>query len=70
VDSGGTSYGPEPASIAPNGSHTFYQPSGPFPVGAYGSATVTSNQPIVVIVNDASQTGAYDAAMYNGIKAD
>jgi hypothetical protein len=70
VDSGGTSYGPETESVAPNGSVTFYQPSGPFPAGAYGSATVTSDQPIVVIVNDASQTGAYDAAMYNGIKAD
>lgn len=69
-DSGGTPYGPETASIAPNGSYTFYQPSGPFPVGAYGSATVTSNEPVVVIVNDISLTGAYDAAMYNGIKAD
>jgi len=69
-DSGGTSYGPETASVAPNGSVTFYQPAGPFPVGAYGSATVTSNQPVVVIVNDISLTGAYDAAIYNGIKAD
>jgi hypothetical protein len=68
--SGGMTYGPEVASVAPNGSVTFYQPSGPFPVGAYGSATVTSNEDVVIIVNDISLTGAYDAAIYNGIKAD
>lgn len=68
--SGGTPYGPEVANVAPNGSVTFYQPAGPFPVGAYGSATVTSNENVVVIVNDISLTGAYDAAIYNGIKAD
>lgn len=70
VTSGGTPYGPETASVAPNGSVTFYQPAGPFPVGAYGSATVTSTEPAVVIVNDISLTGVYDAAIYNGIKAD
>jgi len=68
--SGGTSYGPENVSILQYGSATFYQPAGPFPVGAYGSATVTSDQDVVVIVNDISLTGAYDAAIYNGIKAD
>lgn len=68
--SGGVSYGPEVASVAQYGSVTFYQPSGPFPVGAYGSATVTSNEDVVVIVNDVCLTGAYDAAIYNGIKAD
>ena len=68
--SGGTAYGPEVASVPQYGSVTFYQPSGPFPVGAYGSATVTSNENVVVIVNDISLTGAYDAAIYNGIKAD
>jgi len=31
---------------------------------------VTSDQDVVVIVNDISLTGAYDAAIYNGIKAD
>lgn len=39
---------------------------------AYGSATVTSSQPIVVIVNDSSQAkeaaNQYDAATYVGIK--
>jgi hypothetical protein len=68
--SGGISYGPEVASVPQYGSVTFYQPAGPFPVGAYGSATVSSNQNVVVIVNDISLTGAYDAAIYNGIKAD
>lgn len=68
--SGGTSYGPETASVPQYGSWTFYQPSGPFPVGQYGSASVTSDQNVVVIVNDISLTGAYDAAIYNGIKAD
>ena len=68
--SGGTSYGPETTTILQYGSATFYQPAGPFPVGAYGSATVTSDQDVVVIVNDVSLTGGYDAAIYNGIKAD
>jgi hypothetical protein len=68
--SGGTSYGPETASVPQYGSVTFYQPAGPFPVGAYGSATVTSSEDVVVIVNDISLTGVYDAAIYNGIKAD
>jgi hypothetical protein len=68
--SGGTSYGPETYSVPQYGSYTFYQPSGPFPVGAYGSATVTCPEDVVVIVNDISLTGAYDAAIYNGIKAD
>lgn len=40
------------------------------PVGSYGSATLTSDQPLVVIVNDASSSGAWDAAIYSGIKAD
>lgn len=40
------------------------------PIGSYGSAVVTSDQPVVVIVNDASETGAIDMATYNGIKGD
>jgi hypothetical protein len=35
-----------------------------------GSALVTSDQPIVVIVNDVSMKGRSDSATYNGIKAD
>ncbi|MBK6767671.1 MAG: hypothetical protein IPG72_01285 [Ardenticatenales bacterium] len=40
------------------------------PVNSFGSAVVTSDQPIVVIVNDISEVGSVDAATYNGIKAD
>lgn len=57
--------------IAPLGSHVWYPPAiAGLPGGAYGSAIVTSDQPTVVIVNDASGRGAMDAAMYRGIKAD
>jgi hypothetical protein len=38
--------------------------------GTFGSATVTSNQPVTVIVNDVNVAGGIDAATYNGIKAD
>lgn len=62
------------ASIAPLASHTFFPEStfsGVLPRGTYGSAVVESDSdPIVVIVNDFSFTGAMDAATYNGIKAD
>jgi hypothetical protein len=36
---------------------------------AYGSATLTSDQPLAVIVNDFSMTSAADASTYNGINA-
>jgi hypothetical protein len=36
---------------------------------AYGSATLTSDQPLAVIVNDFSLTGAADSSTYNGINA-
>lgn len=63
------------ASIAALGSHTWYPPSMPSQngnQGKYGSAklTVSGNEQIVAIVNDASATGAFDAAIYNGIKGD
>lgn len=35
---------------------------------SYGSAIVTSDQPVVVIVNDVSMAGKADTATYNGIK--
>lgn len=55
--------------VAQFASKNFYQGSGTaFPSGAYGSATIESNQPIVLIVNDASATGTLDAALYNGLK--
>jgi hypothetical protein len=40
------------------------------PTKAYGSATITSNQPVAVIVNDISLAGAADASTYNGINAE
>lgn len=73
----GTSVGTETKTAIPQyGSANFYQDSATTPVpssgrpegGWFGSATVTSTQPIVCIVNDASLTGVYDAAIYNGIK--
>ena len=36
---------------------------------AYGSATITSDQPVAVIVNDFSLSGAADSSTYNGINA-
>jgi hypothetical protein len=57
--------------IAPLGSHAWYPPAiAGLPGGVYGSAIVTSDQPTVVIVNDASGLGAMDAAMYRGVKGD
>ena len=61
------------ATVAPLGSANFYPGANGLnvmPPGTYGSAVVTSDQPVVVIVNDASTIGAMDAATYNGIKAD
>jgi hypothetical protein len=60
-------------TIAPNASYTWYPPSMSSQnqyAGNYGSATLTSTQPLAVIVNDASAIGTKDAAIYNGIKAD
>lgn len=60
-------------TIAPNASYTWFPPS----IAAlnahtnvFGSATLTSDQPLTVIVNDFSGKGTKDAAIYNGIKAD
>jgi hypothetical protein len=58
-------------TIQPGGSYTWYPPSiTSLQKGKFGSAFITSEQPLAVIVNDASLTGAMDAAIYNGIKAD
>jgi hypothetical protein len=40
------------------------------PAKAVGSATITSNQPVAVIVNDISLAGKADSATYNGINAE
>jgi hypothetical protein len=61
------------ATIAPRESHTFYPGAAGLtvlPAGAFGSAVLSSDEPIVALVNDASETGAVDAASYVGIKAD
>ncbi len=62
------------ASIMPLASANFLPGGsvlGVLPAGTYGSAVVESDSdPIVIIVNDFSYTGAMDAATYNGIKAD
>jgi len=58
-------------TIEPGGSYTWYPPSiAALPANQFGSAFINSDQPLAVIVNDASLTGAMDAAIYNGIKAD
>ena len=62
------------ATIAPNASQNWF-PSGAaewdfVPSNSYGSATIESDQPIIVIVNDFSTNGMSDSAIYNGIKAD
>jgi len=58
-------------TIPPLSAYTWIPASIPsLPAGGYGSATLTSDQPLAVIVNDASSNGAWDAAIYSGIKAD
>jgi hypothetical protein len=58
-------------NIDAGASYTWYPPSiAALPANQYGSAFINSDQPLAVIVNDASLTGGMDAAIYNGIKAD
>jgi hypothetical protein len=61
-------------SIDSNGSYTWFPNAAPawsfINAGTYGSATINSNEPLAVIVNDASLDGSVDSAIYNGIKAD
>lgn len=57
------------AVVAPGAGHLFY-PSrtlNSMPVGTSGSATVTSDQPIVAVVEESSETGASDALIYTGV---
>lgn len=52
------------------GAARLFQPSAALnglPVGSYGSAVLTSDQPVAAIVDDVSETGAYDASIYSGI---
>ncbi len=58
-------------SIAPLAAHTWLPSSiAEVPDGKYGSATITSSQPLVVIVNDKAYATdkPMDAAIYSGIK--
>jgi hypothetical protein len=65
------SAGCQNVKIAPGASATWYPPViSALAAGKYGSAFINSDQPLAVIVNDASLTGGMDAAIYNGIKAD
>ncbi len=59
------------AEIEPLAAHSWFPPAMfPGQVNDWGSAVVESDQPIAVIVNDASATGTIDSAMYNGIPRD
>jgi|GEM_PF-1625133 len=58
-------------TIPSRASRTFY-PSAAFnamPVGTFGSAVVTSDRPVVVLVNDISENNTSDAATYIGLAA-
>ena len=58
-------------TIAPRSTYLWLPPYiNGLPVNIYGSASLESDQPIVVVVNDASGNGKMDAAIYSGIKAD
>lgn len=68
-----TTCGAACAVVVPaRGSRTLF-PSGAFaalPPGDYGSGVVTSDQPLVVLVNDISEADATDAATFIGLGAD
>lgn len=70
-DSAGALIGSQTASsVASNKVFTFYQDAlnTPLAVGSYGSAVITSNQPIVAVINDMSLSNTMDAANYNSLK--
>lgn len=57
-------------TIPAGGGHVF-QPSNALqtmmPASSYGAAEIVSDQPVVAVVLDASETGSYDAAIFAGI---
>jgi hypothetical protein len=57
-------------TIPPNSIYVVWPPSAQGVPDSYGAAVIQSSQPVAVIVNDFSLSGATDAATYNGIKAD
>ena len=54
-----------PMTIEPLGSYTWFEPPFAGLGNSFGSATIISDQSIVVIVNDASDSGKIDAAIYS-----
>jgi hypothetical protein len=58
-------------TVSPGRSLIFWPPSlNGLKDASYGSARISSSQPVAVIANDFSISGTADAATYNGIKAD
>ncbi len=60
------------AAIGPSASHTYYLGSGgltALPINTFGSAVITADQPIIVLVVDASASGTIDMASYLGMPA-
>ena len=58
-------------TIPPLGTHTWFPSSSDsrwdfMPANSFGSARLSSDQPILAIVNDFSVTGAWDSAIYSG----
>ncbi len=60
----------ETASLAPNESKTFIQAGGMWTEQYVGSATITSNQPVVAIVNQVKMTPPVLGTAYNGFNPD
>lgn len=57
----------EVATLAPNASATFLQNTGQWASPKYiGAATITSDQPVVAIVNQVKMTGVVQGTAYNG----
>ncbi len=56
------------ATIPPGGSRLWWPTDvAAWPAGTYGSAWVESSQPVAVVVDDLSLSGAYDQAIYVGL---
>jgi hypothetical protein len=59
------------ATIPPGGAHLWYPGDMPMvPSNRYGAAYLESDQPLAVIISDASANGTMDSATYNGLKLD
>lgn len=60
----------ESATLAPNESKTFIQSGGAWTGQYVGSAAITSNQPIVAIVNQVKMSAPVQGTAYNGFNPD